>query len=96
MPPPSEARTNLYKPYTKSKSIYARNQGKYSVKMTFVNGYQKSGNFYTLEDAQACIDDNYDELNEIAQTAPCDQWYDICNEVIFKNQIARDFNVAHK
>lgn len=84
--------TNLYRPPSLFKWIYALPQGRYYIKMSFVNGYQKSAVFYSLEEAQMCIDNNYDELNEIAHTAPCDQWYDMCRDVIFKNQIARDFN----
>lgn len=92
--PPHSRRTNFYEPYTKGKSIYRIPQERFVAQVKFVNGYQKSCRFYSLEEAQMWIDTNYDEMSALAQTGPGPMWWDMCADIILKNQIRQDFNVA--
>ena len=47
-----------------------------------------------MDEARMWIDSNYDEMSELAQTGPGSLWWDMCADIILKNQIRRDFNVA--
>jgi len=60
--------------------------------MRFNNKYQKSARFYSIEEAKNWIDDNYDELVSIAEIDPGADWFPMCEQIIFRNQIKRDFN----
>lgn len=92
--PSHSKRTNFYEPYTVGKSIYRIPQERFVAQMKFVNGYQKSCRFYTMDEARMWIDSNYDEMSELAQTGPGSLWWDMCADIILKNQIRQDFNVA--
>jgi len=92
--PPHSKRTNFYEPYTKGKNIYPLPQGRFAAQMKFENGYQKSSRFYSVGEARMWIDSNYDEMSALAQTGPGPLWWDMSADIILKNQIQRDFNVA--
>lgn len=84
-------RPNFYEPYTQGKAIYRIPQERFLAQMKFKNNYQKSARFYTLMEARAWLDDNYDELAKIAETGPGAEWLETCNQVILENYIKRDF-----
>lgn len=89
---PPVTRYNYYEPYTVGKNIYRLPQQRFTAQMKFKNNYQKSARFYSMGEARNWIDDNYDELSEIADIDPGADWFPICEQIIFRNQIKRDFN----
>ena len=64
---PIRARSNLYRDASGNlivgRYIYLQKNGRYMAQIKYPQGYQKSGLFYSLEDAVEWVDSNYDKFS---------------------------------